>query len=190
MSLTSSVPSLGAVGLPQLLAVVGVGGAEEQGGADRGHRLRSAVVALVARVDVLDQRRAELRCRRRPRARDRGCRRRLRRRACHPTAVSDAGVGPAGARPDVLDQHRAIRAAVGRPQLLAVDAVTRGEEQRVCRPWSASPGSLAYSPARMSLTKTVPARVPSDFQSSRPWTSSSAAKYKVLPTAVSELGSL
>src|SRR5947209_18849823 len=35
----------------------------------------------------------------------------------------------------------------------------------------------------MSLTITVPASVPSDFHNSRPWTPSSAVKYRVLPTA-------
>ena len=40
----------------------------------------------------------------------------------------------------------------------------------------------------MSLTMTVPAAVPSLFQSSVPWTPSLAAKKSVLPTAVRLVG--
>ena len=38
----------------------------------------------------------------------------------------------------------------------------------------------------MSFTMTVPAAVPSLFQSSMPWMPSSAAKYAVPPTSVSD----
>src|SRR6478609_1213175 len=42
----------------------------------------------------------------------------------------------------------------------------------------------------MFLTRTVPALVPSDFQSSRPWEPSVALKNSVPPTLVSQQGSL
>ena len=45
-------------------------------------------------------------------------------------------------------------------------------------------GSLPSSPGLMSFTKTVPASVPSLFQSSVPCTPSSAAKKKVFPMAI------
>ena len=43
-------------------------------------------------------------------------------------------------------------------------------------------------PGRMSLTRTVPARLPSVRQSSEPWTPSSALKNKRLPMTVNQLG--
>ena len=45
-------------------------------------------------------------------------------------------------------------------------------------------------PALMSLTRTVPALVPSDFHSSDPWVPSSAAKNNLPPTPVREEGTL
>ena len=45
-------------------------------------------------------------------------------------------------------------------------------------------------PGLMSLTRTVPALVPSDFHSSRPWMPSSAVKNSVPPTSTNSEGTL
>ena len=90
---------------------------------------------------------------------------------------------------DVLDHDRSRCRAVRLPQFPAVRAVSRREEQdavdfRKARcTWTDCP-SL---PASMSLTKTVPPLVPSDFHNSSPFSPSSAVKNRVSPMAISEL---
>ena len=69
-------------------------------------------------------------------------------------------------RVDVLDQDGAGLGAVGLPQLAAVDAVVGGEEQRRRRQRSGPGGCGVAVAGLMSLTRTVPASVPSDFHSS------------------------
>ena len=87
---------------------------------------------------------------------------------------------------DVLDQHRASRRTVGFPELIIRFAIVGRKEQGsvdvVIWLISDPDGEEPTGPKTvrlMSLTNTVPAAVPSDFQSSRPVTPSSAGKNRV-----------
>ena len=72
-----------------------------------------------------------------------------------------------------------------------MDAVVGREEQRVADGRQVG-GLSEYPPLSglMSLTRTVPAVVPSVFHSSLPWTPSSAAKNSVPPTRRQDEGPL
>ena len=96
--------------------------------------------------------------------------------------VRGPGREAGGQRVDVLHQVGAGGGAVALPQLDAVDAVVGGEVQRRRRPWRSKWRSEPAAPALMSLTRTVPAAVPSLFHSSQPWMPSSAEKSSVPPT--------
>ena len=88
---------------------------------------------------------------------------------------------------DVLDHDGAGGRAVRLPQLSAVGAVVGREEQRSAhvREIDSTGGRRACQAARlMSLTRTVPAAVPSDFHSSVPLVPSLAEKNSVPPTFV------
>ena len=105
------------------------------------------------------------------------------------TFVEAAGVRAGAAGVDVLDQDGAGGGAVALPQLAAVRAVVGREEQRAVdvrqvagERWSRP------MPGLMSLTRTVPAAVPSLFHSSRPFVPSSAVKNSVPLTSVRLLG--
>ena len=63
-----------------------------------------------------------------------------------------------------------------------------GEEQRPAHTGQGVRDRCRTSPGLMSLTRTVPASVPSDFHSSRPWVPSSAVKNNVPPTPVRDVG--
>src|SRR5206468_103048 len=122
----------GAVALPQLEAVGAVVGAEEQRAADGGQVRGEGTVG--AAVDVLEQHGAGGGAVALPQldavgavaggeeddAADGG---QVRGRATRRAAAGGAGV-------DVLDQHGAGRGAVALPELVAVDAVVGGEDQR------------------------------------------------------------
>ena len=71
-------------------------------------------------------------------------------------------------RADVLDEHGAGRGAVALPQLVAVRAVVGREEQRPVHVRQRSEEPELPPPGLMSLTRTVPAAVPSLFHSSTP----------------------
>ena len=104
--------------------------------------------------------------------------------------MRDSCWSTAASRVDVLDQDGARPAAVRLPQLTAVGAVVGGEEQPT--PDGGQGGGTAAGRPRgvrlMFLTRTVPALVPSDFHSSRPWVPSLAAKNNRPPMAVREEG--
>ncbi len=88
---------------------------------------------------------------------------------------------------DVLDQHGPRAGAVALPQLSTRDPVIGAEIQR---PFTfVRPAGLALlDPGRMSLTNTVPALVPSLFQSSLPFCASVAVKKTVPPTSTKLVG--
>ena len=74
--------------------------------------------------------------------------------------------------------------AVALPQLAAVDAVVGREEQRPVDVRQVDRGTSRRLPGLMSLTRTVPAAVPSLFHSSAPLTPSLAVKNSVPSTMV------
>ena len=87
-------------------------------------------------------------------------------------------------RIDVLDQDGAGGGAVALPQLVPCVAVVGREEQRAVHVRQVSRGTSRSLPGLMSLTRTVPAAVPSLFHSSLPCVPSSAVKNSVPLTFV------
>ena len=96
------------------------------------------------------------------------------------TFVRLLGGRAVAARVDVLDQGGAGGRAVALPQLAAVRPVVGREEQRAVHVRQAGRGTEPWHAAGlMSLTRAVPAAVPSLFHSSCPCVPSSAAKNSV-----------